>query len=243
MASLTARGKALRHLTEHRGITEDPPNSNCDDRPNANDGRWGIRKAQRVIANGTWLDGTAWCGTWAGWAAMRAGVRGITYRIASVELIQQDARNHAGPFLEWFPPTGWKRVLRADLVTFFGGAHVETVRSFHVIAGRVWIRTEGGNTSSGSEGSQSNGGGAFPRLRPLSDADGFARVDYPGGVVRRAVDRALTHAVPLRLAGVQLPGDHVYPPMSRSDDRLLEHLGGLLNGDAIRLRAAMKAAA
>jgi hypothetical protein len=41
------------------------------------------------------------------------------------------------------------------------------------------IRTEGGNTGSGDAGSQANGGGAYPRLRRLSDVHGYARVDYP----------------------------------------------------------------
>lgn len=240
MASLTPRGKTLRHLTEHRGITEFPANSNKDNRPNSSDGRWGILKAQRIIANGTWLDGTAWCGTWAGWALMRAGVKGVTYRIASVRLIQQDARNHAGPFLDWQSRENWRKVLRGDLVTFFDGAHVETVRAFKTIAGQVYVITDGGNTSSGNSGSQSNGGGSYRRVRPLYQADGFARVDYPGGAVRRRADRMLmaVDAVGVTLEVPQSPSYRT----PWADKRLLEQLEGRTETDAVRLRAAIKGA-
>jgi hypothetical protein len=51
------------------------------------------------------------------------------------------------------------------------------------------VVTEGGNTSNGSLGSQSNGGGAFRRERRLGDVHGFARVNYPGGRVKTALAR------------------------------------------------------
>ena len=42
------------------------------------------------------------------------------------------------------------------------------------------IVTDEGNTSSGSAGSQDNGGGAFRRERRMRDVYGFALVDFPG---------------------------------------------------------------
>src|SRR5207253_1434990 len=125
--ALTARGKALHHLSTHRGITEDPPSSNCDTRPNARDPRWGIRKAQLSGCNGaSWGLNTAWCGWWALWALNHAGVKGTSYRQASVNLIHQDALAGKGPFRDWQPRENWRKVLRGDLVTWFNFEHVET---------------------------------------------------------------------------------------------------------------------
>lgn len=190
MASLTPRGKALRRMSSHRHITEDPFGSNSDTRPNKRDSRWGIRKAQEALAS--YLVGLAWCGTWCAWALSVAGVKGVNPRLASVALIEDDARAHRAPFFDWQPPSLWRKVMRGDLVIWFGrGVHVEMVRGFKMIGGQVYVITDGGNTSDGPGGSQSNGGGSFRRVRPLSDAHGFARVDYPGGAVRRAADRSL----------------------------------------------------
>lgn len=163
------RGRALRWLTKHRFTTEDPPGSNSDHRHD------GIRAAQQAL--GAWLVGLAWCGVWCAAALRAAGVKGVTHRLASVANIEDDARRGDPPFRAW--TTDPKRVLRGDLVVLFGrGVHVETVRSMR------WrrvglIRTEGGNTSSGNAGSQSNGGGSYPRWRSLADVHGFALVNYP----------------------------------------------------------------
>lgn len=175
---LTPRGKALRWLTRHRGITEQPAGSNTDGRKD------GIRAAQQRL--GSWLVGLAWCGVWACNAALAGGVRiAKPYRWASVMNIEDDARAAVNGFRGWAAntPTGREKVLRSDLVILFGrGVHVETVRYFikdrktrRVLA----VVTDGGNTSSGAGGSQSNGGGAFRRVRPISDVYGFALVDYP----------------------------------------------------------------
>ena len=174
---LTPRGKALRWLSTHRGLTEDPPGSNSDRRKD------GIRKAQTDCAGGgTWLIGQPWCGVWCFNALQAAGVQGISSRQASVLLIEQDARGHRKPFRGWVTTKtkDWhKKVLRGDLVILFGpGVHVETLRAVYPRLGL--IRTDGGNTSSGNTGSQANGGGSFARWRPISAVHGFALVDYPG---------------------------------------------------------------
>jgi hypothetical protein len=79
------------------------------------------------------------------------------------------------------PFTGWttdrSRVQVGDLAVIGGrGVHVETVRGFDGTATLTW----GGNTSSGSIGSQANGGGAFPRWRSPASVYGYALVRYPG---------------------------------------------------------------
>lgn len=170
---LTPRGKALRWMTRHRGLTERPAGSNTDRR------RDGIRKAQiDCAAGGAWLIGLAWCGTWCFNALQAAGVRGISARQASCALIERDARAKRRPF-----GRGWTtnpaHALRGDLVLLFGpGQHVELVREVNMR--RRYVVTDGGNTSSGNAGSQSNGGGSYRRVRPFRDIYGFALVDYPG---------------------------------------------------------------
>lgn len=180
--ALTPRGRSQRWLTNHRGITEQPPGSNTDNRVD------GIRVAQRRVAGGgTWLIGQPWCGVWACAAALAAGVKiPHPYRWASVANIEDDAKFKNNGFRGWVSKparTGdhWKRVFRSDLVVLFGrGVHVETLRSSAWIYRKLGlVRTEGGNTSSGDAGSQDNGGGAFPRWRRISDIHGIALVDYP----------------------------------------------------------------
>lgn len=182
---LTPRGKALRWMTKHRGCTEQPPGSNTDKRVD------GIRAAQRAL--GAWLIGLAWCGTWVAAALRAAGVVGVTFRLASVANIEDDARAGRAPFFRWVAPGNWRQVLRGDLVVLFGrGVHVGMVRAFKWVRGIGWVViTEEGNTSRpGQTGSQSDGGVSTRRERPLSVVHGFAKVDFPGGAKRRSVARA-----------------------------------------------------
>src|SRR3954467_13875886 len=93
---LTPRGRALRRCTRTRGITEQPPGSNRDNR------RDGITHWQIECAGGgNWLVGLAWCGVRCFDVLKHAGVKGISSRLASVALIEDDARAHRGPFRGW----------------------------------------------------------------------------------------------------------------------------------------------
>jgi hypothetical protein len=212
--ALTPRGKDQRWLSSHRLITESPPGSNRDNRPD------GITAAQKRL--GAWLVSLPWCGVWAANGLLAAGVAGVSFRQASVSLIEDDARAGHGPFRDWQPRGGYQKVLRGDLVVLFGrGVHVETVRSFKKVAGAVYVVTDGGNTSSGVAGSQSNGGGSYRRVRPLTDVYGFARVDFPGGPLK--ITRALmrldaAHARPEPFSG--------RPELEASDHLLLRALEG-----------------
>lgn len=119
--------------------------------------------------------GVPWCGIYCGNALLAGGVKGVTSRIAAVSLIEDDARAHRRPFSGWSSYAGAAKP--GDLVVLFGrGVHVEMVR--HVDHKRGLLYTYGGNTSSGNAGSQSNGGGAFPRVRPFSVVHGIAHVQY-----------------------------------------------------------------
>lgn len=163
------RELAMEHLAAREGYTEDPPESNCDSRPD------GIRTAQDLTAGGTWLRGEPWCGCWCFYALDAAGVTGLGSWMASVASIEDRAKQHLSPFEGW--TTDSSRVRVGDLAVVGGrGVHVETVRGF---SGST-ILTWGGNTSPGSSGSQSNGGGAFARSRSPGEVYGFALVRYPG---------------------------------------------------------------
>lgn len=172
---LTPRGKALRWLTLHRGITEQPAGANWDNRQD------GIAAA---IKRCGFNFPVPWCGVWHYNALRAAGVKGISSRQASVGLIEDDAKAHRGPYRGWVTPAtkDWHtKVLRGDAAVLFGyGVHIETVRSTAWAYRKLGvIVTDGGNTSSGNAGSQDNGGGSFRRVRRISDVRGFGLVDYP----------------------------------------------------------------
>jgi hypothetical protein len=152
----------------HLGITENPADSNCDSRSD------GIRTSQDGCANGTWLRYQPWCGCWA-WSGLYAAgkvVKGDSW-LASVASIEDYARNGSGPFKAW--TTDGSKARKGDLVVLFGrGQHVGTVREQ---PSGDDCRTWEGNTSSGSSGSQSNGGGSFKRTRSRSyEVYGYALV-------------------------------------------------------------------
>lgn len=236
--ALTARGKALRWWTLHRGFKEDPPGSNRDSRLD------GITAAQRRL--GAWLVGLPWCGTWVANALLAAGVQGVNYRQASVALIEDDARAGKAPFRDWLPPTlsNARRCLRGDAVVLFGrGVHVEGLRALKYVVGVGWcLRTEGGNTSSGVVGSQSDGGGSYARVRPLTSVYGFARVDYPGGAPRRTLGRAVA------LAGMAVPSlasivhDLEEPSSDSALLRALEAPDATRTDDMVTLRGELRKA-
>lgn len=174
--ALTPRGRAMRWLTNHRGLTEQPPGSNNDQRVD------GITAAQKRIGG---PGGQPWCGYWHANALRAGGVAGVSIRQASVALIEEDAIARRAPYGHgWVTPRDrgwWKRVNRGDACVLFGyGVHVETVRSTAWAYRRLGlIRTEAGNSSSGNAGSQNDGGGSYPRVRRIKDVRGFGLVDFP----------------------------------------------------------------
>ena len=169
--SFLSRQAALNHMSIRVGYTESPPHSNSDRRPD------GIRKSQTVTAaGGSWLHNQPWCGCWCFYALQTAKVRGIDSSLASVAQIEDNARKKAKCFKDWV--TDGRRATAGDLVVVGGyGVHVEMLRG-PVSSGEV--PTYGGNTSPGRNGSQSNGGGAYRRVRTPREVRGFALVRYPG---------------------------------------------------------------
>lgn len=165
----SSRQVAMDHMKKRVGYTERPAGTNCDDRPD------GIRVAQDHTASGaTWLRGQPWCGCWCFYALETAKVPGIDSHLASVALIENTAKQGKKCYRGWTTDRG--RVQRGDLAIVGGfGVHVEMVRGFE---GSNTL-TFGGNTSPGTVGSQSNGGGAYERVRTPGEVRGYALVDYP----------------------------------------------------------------
>lgn len=167
---LTSRGRALRWLTRHNGLTEQPYGANWDHRKD------GIAAAIRRCGFRTPIP---WCGAWAFNALHAAGVQHLGAWMASVWWIEAKARAKQACFRGWTRDP--RKVLRGDLVVLFGtGKHVAVVRKVVFRRGRfVGVWTNEGNTSPGASGSQANGGGSFKRFRPASQVHGFALVNYP----------------------------------------------------------------
>lgn len=161
------RDKSAKWHDGHLGITESPPDSNCDSRSD------GIRTSQDGCANGTWLRNQPWCGCWA-WSGLYAAgkVKKGDSWLASVASIEDYAKAGKGPFKGW--TTDGTKAKKGDLVVLFGrGQHVGTIRSVDSNYAYTWE----GNTSSGSGGSQSNGGGSYKRSRSRSsETYGYALV-------------------------------------------------------------------
>jgi hypothetical protein len=103
-------------------------------------------------------------------------VQGIDSSLASVGAIEDYAKQAAKCYRGW--TTDRSKIKQGDLVVIGGyGVHVEMVRGPEQPDGGV--PTYGGNTSPGNSGSQSNGGGAYKRVRYPSEVRGFALVRFP----------------------------------------------------------------
>lgn len=159
----STRQKALAEFAKYIGVTERPASSNGNP---ANISRWQAR----------WGFGRVpYCGIGCCEMLSRAGVKGLSSRLAAVALIEQDAKARRGPFRGWTTDRG--KVLPADLVVIGGyGVHVEMVEK---VLGGGRVQTIGANTSPGRAGSQSNGGGIWRRIRTPGEIRGFALIDFP----------------------------------------------------------------
>lgn len=143
------RAKVVAVAGRYVGVTESPNGSNSGGI---------ITTWQQRLGFGR----VPWCGCYVGNMMMAAGVRGVTSRIASVALIEDDARAGRGPF------TGWsRRVARpGDLAVIGGrGVHVELVVGVYENGS---LETIGGNVSNGVRRVR----------RPPSQVHGIAQVRY-----------------------------------------------------------------
>lgn len=149
---------ALAWAKQQIGVTESPAGSNRGPRIDTWTGYWGGVAWQ-------------WCGTFAGYAVKKIAGAKVTSWLPYAPSITADAKAHRNG-LKAVP---YDQARAGDLATFWNGQHIGLVD--HVDSqGR--LHTVEGNTSSGTAGSQSNGGGVFARVRSRSDVDVIARPDY-----------------------------------------------------------------
>ena len=156
------RDAALAWMASHRGMYESPGGSNCDSRSD------GIRAAQdRCVkhgSSGTWLRNEPWCGVWCCAAMEAAGVDGLSYNLASVAWIEDQARAGKAPFTGW--TTDGNKAEPGDLVVMFEyGGHVGMLRAVYSSTCDV----DEGNTSDTS---------ALRNRSRSSQIRGYARVRY-----------------------------------------------------------------
>jgi hypothetical protein len=129
---------------------------------------------------GAWygMDGQPWCAIFCTWCAEQVGsktfVKGSRY--AYCPYIEKDARNGATGLTIVQPHA----VMRGDIALFDWGNdgvadHIEFVTS--PPGSGTSFGTVGGNTSPGSSGSQSNGGGVYQRTRYVADVECFCRYE------------------------------------------------------------------
>lgn len=153
------------------GQTESPPGSNR--------GPGIISKCQINILG---YDGIYWCGCYTGDLTRRVGrVAAINSRVAYTPATLEDGRSGQNGFVALVSA---KDAQVGDHALFnFGTSsdpvqHTGLVLRHAVVNGVGGLICREGNTSSGSAGSQDNGGGVFDRFRPYSQAVGCARPDW-----------------------------------------------------------------
>lgn len=161
---------ALKWIAQYVGKTEQPPGSNR--------APWGLTDWQ--LALGAWLVGQAWCGTIVGTALIRAGVKGVNSRVASVWFILEDGlagRNGMRRVIyRRKTGTGSVRDGQPGDLLGIGGEGTHVAMAVERVPGGY--RTREGNTSPGTSGSQSNGGGVWERFRPDSSIVYIVRPDW-----------------------------------------------------------------
>lgn len=145
---------AVKYALSFQGVKESPANSN---RGKLIDG-W--QKGVGMIAQ-------PWCGAFVHGVLSHVGVKGLSARMRYTPYIVEDGRAGKNGLL---CEVGWDDKKRGDLFLFdFDGGGVDHVGIFTGITyADGSAQTVEGNTSSGSAGSQSNGGMVAVRSRPRS---------------------------------------------------------------------------
>lgn len=156
----SSRGKAVSRARSYLGTGENPHGSN---KGQPQPSGW----QKRVIGS----DGYAWCACFVTCMAWDAGVKGGSS--AGVIVIKDMAQRAVGMFRGY--TTDPSKVMRGDFVIVgCSSCHIELV-----IDNNNPYHTIGGNTSSGTGGSQYNGGGVYERHRSKGEVVGWCLVDYP----------------------------------------------------------------
>lgn len=163
--------RVLKASAKTVGTTENPPGSNR--------GPGIISKCQINILG---YDGIYWCGCYTGDLTRRVGkVARITSRVAYTPATLEDGRIGQNGFVALVAPQNAKP---GDHALFNFGTSSDPVQHTGIVLrhtiqyGVPGLVCREGNTSSGSAGSQDNGGGVFDRFRPYSQVVGCARPDW-----------------------------------------------------------------
>lgn len=151
-----ARELVLQKALDQKGIRESPPGTNR-------------------TKFGAWygMDGVPWCAIGVSWV----------FHHADQEEIPKFA--YTPLFFEWFKDnarafTKPEKAMRGDIV-FFDFAPRQRIQHVEFILrnlGGGFLQCLGFNTSSGTAGSQDDGGGVFVRTRPYGDVVGIGRPPY-----------------------------------------------------------------
>lgn len=115
--------------------------------------------------------GQPWCGGFVTWVLWKAG-----YSLPKIRSMMG-----SNPYHVWsikaaaIKKKRWTSTPKPGYLAIFTYSHVEIVEKV-LSDGRV--QTIGGNTSSGSRGSQNNGGGVYRKPRSRRSIQGYVRIDY-----------------------------------------------------------------
>lgn len=172
-ASSGALERAWKWAGEQVGTKEQPAGSNTGPK---------IRDWLRGVGL---LFGAPWCGAYAWAVAKQYGVD-LDDRVRYCPYIEADAKASVRGFERWTTSAAEaQRALDAGhlvLTVFdFGGSIAAHVGVLRQVLANGQVRNYEGNTSSGSSGSQDNGGMVAIRDRSMSAVRGFAVVRKPKG--------------------------------------------------------------
>lgn len=151
----TPQKRVVKAAYSFVGVTEHPAGSNRGPV---------VSKFQKPFG----VDGVFWCGAFVGYLLREYGGIPVNSRILYVPYIISDAKNGTNGFKKTVP---LQDIQPGDVLCFDFGVSSDTGEHVGIAVSRPvngMVETIEGNTSSGSAGSQSNGGGVFHRSRPLS---------------------------------------------------------------------------
>lgn len=163
-SSAVAAKKAIAYAQAYEGTVEDPG------RPNRGTQ---VDKWERLVE----MIAQPWCGAFMYAVLRHAGVKGLSTRMRYVPYILADAKAGSNGMDKVVPLSA---ALPGDLLIFnWDGGEPDHVGMYLGRDKNGGILTIEGNTTSGSAGNQSNGGGVWNRTRLPANVQAVVRPRYP----------------------------------------------------------------
>lgn len=106
-----------------------------------------------------------WCGAFVHWCLAHGGGINVDPQVRYCPWTEAAAKNGTGGFERWIPATHATEAPIGSLI-LYGSSEAEHVEVLCSRSDGSSVHAAGGNTSSG-DGSQSDGGGAFEKVRPV----------------------------------------------------------------------------